>query len=74
MVVVTKSVSSDKDITAQVVCDSASELSLLPTTTESGKGKYSYMKPLTMGTVCICGNDMGGITYHMLFTGGWQNM
>lgn len=56
-------------------CDSVSEVSDLPTTTQHGKGVFAdYKQCAPMGSTCIVGNEGGDLLNYMLFSFGWKKL
>ena len=58
--------------------DAIDEVSLLPTTTSRGTGKFaddaSFKLYALMGSTCIVGNGDDEILTYMLFSNGWKKM
>lgn len=58
--------------------DTVDEVSLLPTTTSRGTGKFaddaSFKLYAPMGSTCIVGNGTNEVLVYMLFSNGWKQM
>lgn len=58
--------------------DTIDEVSLLPTTTSRGTGKFaddaSFKLYAPMGSVCVVGNGTDEVLVYMLFSNGWKQM
>lgn len=62
----------------EFVVDTVDEVSLLPTTTTKGKGKFerdvhfNFCPPI--GSTCIVGNGDSDLLVYMLFSNGWKQL
>lgn len=58
--------------------DTVDEVSLLPTTTSRGTGKFaddaSFKLYAPIGSTCIVGNGVDEVLVYMLFSNGWKQM
>ena len=69
---------SDSSFICEFCVDTVDEVSLLPTTTSRGTGKFaddaSFKLYAPIGSTCIVGNGDEDVLIFMLFSNGWKQM